>query len=257
MRVSTRPRPCISRELLRSPSSSPSVLPSSAVRSGRAHRPSAGRGNCDSPHLRSSPPRRARSRRAPRPGLRDVHSGRPARGGPRGVEVRRPGGERQAVRRSRPPRPGACGRLRPPVRRAMYRRAADLRARADRAAATRCWLTGEPSAVRVRGGGGGRARGPRPSRPGSRVGEVHGVERCLAQRRELECRSHGTAHQLAERARGRATCRQRGEHVFEKGRGGVGRNGRRRGAGNAPIRLWRAEKPRLNCNRTCTGSLAS
>jgi hypothetical protein len=98
----------------------------------------------------------------------------------------------------------------------MYRRAADVRARADSAAAAREWLTSEPSAVRVCGGGGGRRRGACPHRPGSRVGDVNGAERCLAQRRELECRSHSTAHQLAERALGRATCRQLGEHVFVK-----------------------------------------
>jgi hypothetical protein len=111
---------------------------------------------------------------------------------------------------------GRRRRLRPPVCRAMYRRAADVRARADRAAAALGWLTRESPAVRVGGGGGGRRRVPRPSRPGSLVRAVPGAERCLAQRRELECRSHGTTHQLAERALGRATCRQRGEHVFGK-----------------------------------------
>ena len=151
------------------------------------------------------------------------HSGRPTSGGPRGVEVRRPGEGAWPARRSRPPRPGAGGRLCPPGCRAMYRREADVRAGADRATAARGWLTGEPSAVRVCGGGGGRRRGAFPDRPGSRVGDLHGAERCLAQRRELECRSHGTAHQLAERALGRATCRQLGEHVFAKL--GVGSDG--------------------------------
>ena len=135
----------------------------------------------------------------------------------------------------------------------MYRRAADLCARADRAAAARAWLTYEPSAVRVGDGGGGRRGGPSPTRleirigvqtwpgslvnrptrrgsrvghatrPGSRIGRVRCVERCLAQRRELECRSHSTAHQLAKRALVRATCRQHGEHVF--GKVGAGSDG--------------------------------
>ena len=108
----------------------------------------------------------------------------------------------------------------------MDRRATDQCARADGAAAAWGRLTHEPSAVRVRGDGGGRRHVPHAIRPGSRVRAASRVERCLAQRRELECRSHGIAHQLAERALGRATCRQRGEHVFvkvERGSDGMGR----------------------------------
>jgi hypothetical protein len=96
----------------------------------------------------------------------------------------------------------------------MYRRAADLCARADHAAPAPGWLTTDAPAVRVGGGGGGRPRSACRRRPGSRLRRLCGAERCLTQRRELECRSHGTAHQLAERALVRSAGRQLGEHVF-------------------------------------------
>src|SRR5215204_5350996 len=102
--------------------------------------------------------------------------------------------------------------------------------------------------MRVSGGGGGRRRRPRSLRPGSRWRAVDGVERGLAQRRELECRSHGTTHQLAERALVRATCRQRGEHVFVKGREGGGRNEAPRSPLRASIWLSQAKTPRRSCN---------
>jgi hypothetical protein len=104
--------------------------------------------------------------------------------------------------------------------RAMDRRAADLRARGDRAAPALGWLTGDPPTVRVGGGGGGRTAVARRSRPGSRLRRTHGTEGCLSQRRELECRSHGTTHELAERAFVGSAGRQRGEHVFVKVRAG-------------------------------------
>jgi hypothetical protein len=98
----------------------------------------------------------------------------------------------------------------------MNRRAADLGARADHAAPAPVWLTTDAPAVRVGGGGGGRPRRACRRRPGSHLRRACGAERCLSQRRELECRSHGTAHQLAERALVRSAGRQLGEHVFEK-----------------------------------------
>jgi hypothetical protein len=150
--------------------------------------------------------------------------GPPVKGDPRGDEDLALRGERLAGRRSRPPRPGAVWPSGPPVRRAMDRRAADLCARADRAAPAPGWLTTEAPAVRVGGGGGGRSRVTHRGRPGSRLRCPCGTERCLAQRRELECRSHGTAHQLAERALVRSAGRQLGEHVFAKL--GVGSDGK-------------------------------
>ena len=113
----------------------------------------------------------------------------------------------------------------PSVCRAMNRLAAGLGACGDHAGPPRALLTSEPPAVRVRGDGGGGPRGPATrGRWGRRVRPC-GAERCLAQRRELQCRSQGTAHQLAQGARAVSACRQAGEHVFGKGRGGVGRNG--------------------------------
>ena len=70
--------------------------------------------------------------------------------------------------------------------------------------------------MRVHDGGGGRPGLKRRGGPGSLPRSGVGAERCLAQRRELECRSHGTAHQLAKRALGRSAGRQLGEHVFVK-----------------------------------------
>ena len=108
-------------------------------------------------------------------------------------------------RAARPPRTsaGGCGPSGAP-RRAMDRRDADLRARADRARPARARGMTEASAMRVlRHGGGGRpARGARRE-PG------------LAQGRELEGRVDGVTHPLAERALVRATAGHRREHVFE------------------------------------------
>ena len=102
----------------------------------------------------------------------------------------------------------------------MDRRAADLRAGADGSASAPWSLTSEESTVRVGGDGGGRPGRVCHERPGSRLRRGGRAEGCLAQRRELECRSHGTAHQLAERALVRSTGRQRWEHVFVKVGGG-------------------------------------
>ena len=103
------------------------------------------------------------------------------------------------------------------------RRAADLRARADCAGPACAWLTCDSSTMRVGDGGGGRPTGTHQDRPGSRIPGAHGAERCLTQCRELECRSHSTTHQLAERALVRSTGGQRGEHVF--GKVGAGSDG--------------------------------
>src|SRR5215218_11444863 len=134
----------------------------------------------------------------------------------------------------------------------MDRRPADLGARADHAAPAPGWLTTETPAVRVGGGGGGRPCAARCGRPGSRLLHTCGVERCLSQRRELECRSHGTAHQLAERALVRSAGRQLGEHVFGKGREGVGRNGGPADARRPTIWLKNAENATRVCNASCT-----
>jgi hypothetical protein len=85
------------------------------------------------------------------------------------------------------------------MRRAMYRRGADLGPGGDHPWAAPGAMTGNTSAVRVCGRGGGR-----------------GTRGCLTQRDELQGRIHGPAHQLAERALGRATVGHRGEHVFGK-----------------------------------------
>src|ERR1700750_3495122 len=86
------------------------------------------------------------------------------------------------------------------MRRAMYRRRADLSTGRDHPWATAPWaMTGEVSAMRVPGRGGGR-----------------GLRGCLTQRDELQGRIHGPAHQLAERALSRATVGHQGEHVFVK-----------------------------------------
>ena len=162
-----------------------------------------------------------------------------------------PRGGRLAGRRSRPPRPGAGWPSGLRGCRAMDRRAAGLGARGDHAAPAPGWLTGYPPAVRVGGGGGGRSRARRRGRPGSRLRRACGTEGCLSQRRELECRSHGTTHQLAKRAFVRSAGRQLGEHVFEKGRGGVGRNGRTFRHPLRAIWLKTAENACLCCNASC------
>lgn len=51
---------------------------------------------------------------------------------------------------------------------------------------------------------------------GARLAPVRREERGLTQCRELDGRSYGLAHLLAERALLRATSGHRGEHVFEK-----------------------------------------
>ena len=140
----------------------------------------------------------------------------------------------------------------PSVCRAMNRLAAGLGARGDHAGPARALLTSEPPAVRVRADGGGGLRGPATrGRWGRRVRPC-GAERCLAQRRELQCRSQGTAHQLAQGARAVSACRQAGEHVF--GKVGVGSDGtgpRDTGASHR-IWLWRAIPALPACKRTCT-----
>ena len=148
-------------------------------------------------------------------GATSAHSGRPRRDGPRGDEARRSG--ESAWPCGAPVLPDrAPSVLGPLERRAMKRRPADLRARADGAATALGWLTRDPPVMRVGGGGGGRPRSVCRGRPGSRPRSLCGGEGCLAQRRELECRSQGTTHQLAKRAGRRPACRQRGEHVFVK-----------------------------------------
>jgi hypothetical protein len=169
-----------------------------------------------------------RARRVPpRPpggGRRALNAlGPPRDGAAREAMKSAPRGGRLAGRRSRPPRPGAGWPSGLRCRRAMDRRAADLGARGDHAAPAPWWLTRYPPEVRVGGGGGGRSRARCRSRPGSRLRWACGTEGCLSQRRELECRSHGTAHQLAKRALVRSAGRQRGEHVF--GKVGVGSDG--------------------------------
>jgi len=144
-----------------------------------------------------------------------THSGRLRRGDPRGDEVRRSG--ESAWPSGAPVLPDRAPWASGPSRcRAMNRRAAGLRAWADGAAAALCVLTRDLPTVRVSGGGGGRSRRTCRRRPGSRLRRACGIEGCLAQRRELECRSHGTTHKLAERASCRSGGRQRGEHVFVK-----------------------------------------
>jgi hypothetical protein len=108
---------------------------------------------------------------------------------------------------ARPPRPGAGGwGVSGPARRAMNRRGADLCARTDRPWAARARVMTQASAVRVLGRGGGDVTGR-----GSAI-----RQRCLTQGCELDGRSCGLAHQLAERACLLATCGHRGEHVFVK-----------------------------------------
>src|SRR5438034_4081409 len=86
----------------------------------------------------------------------------------------------------------------------MYLTGADLGPGRDRPwAAPALAMTGNVSAMRVNGRGGGR---------GTRGG--------LTQRDELQGRIHGPAHQLAERALLRATAGHQGEHVFATLRGG-------------------------------------
>ena len=114
-----------------------------------------------------------------------------------------------------------------PRRRSLDRRRAHLCAGADHAAPARMLLTMKPAPVRVREGGGGGPRGRCGRRLGNRCLRGRGAEGCLSQCRELECRTDGLSHPLAERAIAWPACRQRGEHVFVKGREGVGRNGRR------------------------------
>ena len=110
--------------------------------------------------------------------------------------------------------------------------------------------------MRVHGGGGGRPRLTPRRRPGSLLRGGSGAERCLAQRRELECRSHGTTHQLAERALGRSAGRQLGEHVFAKlgsrsdGTATANRTDPPR-FGSVPRKIARS-----NCNASCKGPQA-
>ena len=149
-----------------------------------------------------------------------VAGARAARRRPECVGARGAAARRRCVRRPRPPRPGtgAQGRSEPAGRPSRDRRDADLCARAAHTGPARAGVTTERSAVRVLGRGGGG-----PGLPDWRTG------RCLAQRGELQGRVNGAAHQLAERALGRATCRQGWEHVFARLGSRVGRNPARRG----------------------------
>jgi hypothetical protein len=108
-------------------------------------------------------------------------------------------------RPARPPRAGAGGRgVSGAPCRAMNRRDADLGARADHPWPARAQvMTVQLSAMRVLVHGGGR-----------RLAPWWRGERCLTQGRELDGRSYGLAHLLAERALLRATGGHRGEHVF-------------------------------------------
>jgi hypothetical protein len=120
--------------------------------------------------------------------------------------------------------------------RAMYRRDAGLRPRSHPSWAAP-WrdATGLP-AMRVLGRGGGRGRLRRSRRPGRRGLREEAVRRCLTQRGELQRRVDGVAHQLAERALGRAAgCGQRGEHVFVKLR--IGSDGTPQRADSAELRM--------------------
>ena len=138
-----------------------------------------------------------------------------------------------------------------PRRRSLDRRRAHLCAGADHAAPARMLLTMKPAPVRVREGGGGGPRGRRGRRLGNRCLRGRGAEGCLSQCRELECRTDGLSHPLAERAIAWPACRQRGEHVFVKGREGVGRNGRRGSPVAIPIWLCAAEYMTSFCKRSC------
>ena len=157
--------------------------------------------------------------------------GPPTWGGPRAVKSGAPGRApgRPALPSSQTGRLQAVDAASTP---AVHRHAADLHARPRGSGAARARLTGDSSSVRVRDGGGGRPATAHRNRPGSRSLEGRGAERCLAQRRELECCSQSTAHQLAERASVRATCRQHREHVFGKVRA------RSDGRAVGPNRSW-------------------
>jgi hypothetical protein len=109
---------------------------------------------------------------------------------------------------ARPARPSSqTGRRRAgsvaPRRTMGYRRDADLCARHGRSRPALARVTTQWPAVRMlaRGGGGGTR-------------QILHRSPCLTQRRERRGRVDGLAHQLAERALGRAACGRRGEHVF-------------------------------------------
>jgi hypothetical protein len=118
--------------------------------------------------------------------------------------------------------------------RAMYRRGADLGPGRHRPwTAPAAEMTGNVSAMRVPGRGGGR-----------------GTRGCLTQRDELQGRIHGPAHQLAERALLRATAGHQGEHVFANLRrrsDGKARNERLRRGSRGP----EPNRPRIRCNGSC------
>ena len=158
------------------------------------------------------------------------HGARRAQPPPTALGPPDPAAAREALE-VRPARPSSqsgapCGSGLP-RRRSVDRRRAHLCAGADHAAPARMLLTMKPAPVRVREGGGGGPRGRCGRRLGNRCLRGRGAEGCLSQCRELECRTDGLSHPLAERAIAWPACRQRGEHVFVKGREGVGRNGRR------------------------------
>ena len=202
--------------------------------------------------LFSPPTRDARSRprsrgRARRP---STHSGRPVKGGPRGDEVGAPGrapgrpahpssqtGRRSAVRPAWSPGDGpACGRP----------------GRAGGPCRPGAWVADGVSA----GGAGGRRWG-RPvagaaTRPAGEPAPACVRDRALplpASRTRVPFPRHRAPAREASvcsigGSSARGTC-------VRKGRGGVGRNGRRSGVRAGPIWLKTAENATMCCNASC------
>ena len=124
------------------------------------------------------------------------------------------------------------------------RRGADLCACPDGSRPADALRTTQGPAVRVDGRGGGLRGLDRPRGGG-----------CLTQRRELDGRVDGPAHQLAERALVRAACGRWGEHVFVKLRS-PSDGTRGGGGGDCPgprIWLYAGLRGAPICKGSCTG----